>query len=687
MIAFPSELPEEITPLVEQKKFSELEDLWTRRVEEQPDDYPFFFAVAAAVKKKGGSPELVTSWLRLLADYQEERGDLDGRLTVLAEIGRMFPTDERIREELEQTIRRRFEAHPVLEAVLAQNALAKTREPAAAAAKIRRWLAFSPGGIYFLPGRGPGRILEMNPALDFIRLDFSGAKLPLSLVSAERTLVPLPEGHFLREKLEHAEETRELAEREPAEAVRRLLASFGRPLPFGEVKEHFAGVVPEAKWSAFWTGARRHKQLLVAGAGKAATIAWSDSAGAADEAIRSEFGHATPERKIDLARKHGKRSKEIAQEFSANLAAEARSAASRSPALAWALSQAAARLTPEAPEPFPAEELLASGDPLSLLAEIGDQVARARALEAIRARREDWIEIFSEQFLRDEDQRVLASIHQELPQEHRAELSRRVLRSPRTAPRAFVWLADGLVTEGEPAPSVFFSMLDALRQEEFSGVRARVKEFFDAGGLAVRLARSAPSAEKAQEMLDALNRAGGLEEHRRATAREAILMKFPELRAPAREWMYSTAEAIEGKRREVQHLRSVELPANARAMQAAKELGDLSENFEYHATRQRHEYLSARIASLADELSRARPLDPARIDPSEVRVGTRVVLREEVSGAERVVTILGPWDSKPEDAVYSYQSEFAQELLGHRPGDRVRPSGVEMEIVSIAPWR
>ena len=90
--------------------------------------------------------------------------------------------------------------------------------------------------------------------------------------------------------------------------------------------------------------------------------------------------------------------------------------------------------------------------------------------------------------------------------------------------------------EGAAPSGLFISLLDALRQEEFSAVRARVKEFFDPGGLAVRLvALRASREEQAREMLDALNRAGGLEEHRRATAREAILMKFPELRAPARE--------------------------------------------------------------------------------------------------------------------------------------------------------
>jgi transcription elongation GreA/GreB family factor len=680
------ELPAEVAELIDHKKFEELEDLWTRRVEAEPRDLPFFYAVASAVKKKGGSAQAV-SWLRLLADYQAQLKDEEARVGVLAEALRLFPTEVEVLEDLVNALRARFAGHPMLAAVLAQNPLEKSKDPAAVVSKIRRWLAFQPGDVFFLPGRGAGRIVEMNPALDFIRLEFSGTRLPLSLLSAEKTLVPLPPDHFLREKLERPADAKALADNDPAQAVRKLLASFGRPLTVAEVKDHFSGLVPDSKWTAFWAAARKHKQLLVSGNGKSATVGWLESASAAEDSIRREFDEASPEKKIDVARRQGKRSKVLAREFSRGLAQEARKAASDRPALAWELSQAASKLTPEEPEAFPASDLLAAGNTLTLLSEIGDPSARSRALEAIRQGRADWLEMFSDQFLRDEDQRVLAGIFEQLPQESRDELARRIFRSPRMAPRAFVWLCEtSRWTVGEGPAGLFFSLLDALRQEEFSGVRARVKEFFDPGGLAVALVQSSPSEEKAREMLEALNRAGGLEEHRRSTVREALLMTFPELRAPAREWIYGTAESIEAKRRELSHMKSVELPENARAMQAAKELGDLSENFEYHAARQRHEYLSSRIATLVDELSRARPLEPARVDPVEIRVGTRVRLRES-SGAEREITILGPWDSKPEDSIYSYQSEFAQELLGRRAGERVEWKGAEIEIVSIGPWR
>ena len=135
-------------------------------------------------------------------------------------------------------------------------------------------------------------------------------------------------------------------------------------------------------------------------------------------------------------------------------------------------------------------------------------------------------------------------------------------------------------------------------------------------------------------------------------------------------------------------MKQVDLPANAEAMRTAKEHGDLRENFEYQSARQKHEYLSARIAiARRRALANARPRSRRESRRSEVRVGTRVILREVDGGAERVAVILGPWDSKPEENVYSYQSEFAEGLLGRRPGDRVTLSGVPAEIVTISAWK
>src|SRR6266511_3879127 len=128
-----AELPAEVFQLLEQKNFDALEDVWTRRME------------------GGLAPAL--SWLRFLADYEAERGDGDRQLAVLLEIARMSPTDAEIRKELEAALRTRFASHPALAAVFAHFPLQSPADATDDAGKIARWLRFSPGEIYFMPGR------------------------------------------------------------------------------------------------------------------------------------------------------------------------------------------------------------------------------------------------------------------------------------------------------------------------------------------------------------------------------------------------------------------------------------------------------------------------------------------------------------------------------------------------------
>src|SRR5689334_7878101 len=319
-------LPSEVQKLIDEKKFPALETLWTQKMEAESEPLEFFFTIAAGAKKKGGGPQAL-SWLRFLADYHEG----DERIRVLLELARMFPTDVEGRKALTAALRTRFGSHPVFAAVLAKFPVEGAQDPSDVAGRIARWLRFQPGEIYFMPGRGAGRLVEMNPALDVMRVEIAGAKVPLSLVSAERNLVLLPPGHFLRRKVEEPKALAAESEADPSAAVHRLLESFGKTLTLQEVKDHFSGLIPEDRWSSFWTSARRHPQLLVAGSAKSAKVSWSESADAAEQTVRTAFQAGDPGKRMELARKHAKRSKDLAKWMAGLLAADARRLASQKP--------------------------------------------------------------------------------------------------------------------------------------------------------------------------------------------------------------------------------------------------------------------------------------------------------------------------------------------------------------------
>ena len=340
--------------------------------------------------------------------------------------------------------------------------------------------------------------------------------------------------HFLRRKVEDPKTLVALAETDPAETVRQLLASFGGRSTVQEVRDHSRG--PGARRAVVRVLVGRAQAQAAPGLGQRQV-----GRGGLERERRRRRGQRAPGLREGGAGRRRSSSRGSTRSaprlwrpsMAESLAAEARRAAGGSPALAWELSQAAARLAPGRAGSVSGRgasrgrPTCAGCSPRS-----GTTRRREKALEAVRASRPDWAEIFIEQISREEDARVLASSSPRSgtgPPTSR----RKILRSPRTAPRAFVWLLERMHAEGRAdSTALFVALTDALRMDEFSSLRARLKELFEPGGLAVALVRLAASEEEARDLLHALDRVAGLEEHRRATVREALLMKFPELRAP-----------------------------------------------------------------------------------------------------------------------------------------------------------
>src|SRR5205823_10075144 len=139
----------------------------------------------------------------------------------------------------------------------------------------------------------------------------------------------------LREKFSDREKVRAEAAKKPADFFARILKSFGRAMTMPEVRDAVIGIVPEEKWSSWWTSARKNPQIVVSGTGAKATYAWNASTGEAEKAVRRDFERADPKGKLDLARKHSARGKEIADFFSSALAKEAARIARSDPAMSW----------------------------------------------------------------------------------------------------------------------------------------------------------------------------------------------------------------------------------------------------------------------------------------------------------------------------------------------------------------
>lgn len=123
------------------------------------------------------------------------------------------------------------------------------------------------------------------------------------------------------------------------------------------------------------------------------------------------------------------------------------------------------------------------------------------------------------------------------------------------------------------------------------------------------------------------------------------------------------------KQKELEHIMSVEVPANSKEIGEAIEKGDLRENAEYKAARERQAQLNATVTRLQDEIDRAKIFDPTTITTSRVSFGTTVSLTNNETKENEVYTILGPWESDPDNKIISYMSPFGNAILNSKEGE------------------
>lgn len=684
----------EVSALIDKKDFDAVDGVWMSHLESDPTRIDQFLE-SARLLRKADERQRADALLELLADAQKEKGLWAERLKTLREIGRLTKKPANLKQPLEEAIRKTYGDRPSFDKVWSA---AKFDDPGSnpveRAEKIDTWLAFDEGEVFFMAGRGVGTVVELNPDLGVCRLDFEKEKrVSVPLGAALKFLTPIPPSHLLRRKVSDPEGVRKEATSKPARFFEELLQSFGKPMSAGEVKDAVIGIVPDEKWSSWWTAARKNPQVVVTGSGAKATYSWTASADAAESAIRQKFEKATLNEQLELAKKHSSRNQELADFFAESLAEEASDLAKAEPALSYEILVTLEKLPGRFNRALDPDSLLLSPVAARIASEISDRSFRERAVKTIAEKHPEAAKVLGELFFMEEDPRVITLVESSLLEKNantvRDRLIEETLRYPRRHPKAFFWycrkLAEGAEIPEKHGFNILQQMLDALTSPEFASHKSKFKEFFDKGGLAVRILMNSTTEEQARKFVETLERYGSLEEYRREMLRGAALMKYPTLREPQVEPIYATSESLTAKRAEFDKLKNVDIPANLKAIQEAREMGDLRENFEYKAARQRQEYLTARISELNSELQRVRVINPEEVDTSEVRVGTKVALAN--GDMRREVTILGPWESSPEHGIYSNQSEIAKSMLGKTVGDIVSFMGNDYEITSINRWQ
>jgi transcription elongation factor GreA len=148
-----------------------------------------------------------------------------------------------------------------------------------------------------------------------------------------------------------------------------------------------------------------------------------------------------------------------------------------------------------------------------------------------------------------------------------------------------------------------------------------------------------------------------------------------------------TREGLEKLRTELNRLESVEKPQNIRAIEEARGHGDLSENAEYHAAKERQSFLEGKINELKASIGKSEVLEVESGPTDRIVFGRTVRLYNLQTDEEITYQLLGPYESDPENGKISVICPLGQALIGKEIGDEISvttPGGVqEFEILEI----
>lgn len=680
-------LDPQVRSLLEANKPEALEELLLSRISEAPHNLRFFVPVVRHFVKNKNS-ETAQMFLDFLLEALRTRKAIREERSLLRALLLAWPEATSVRTILLEQLRALYGDPQNFKKLAGHCRVLEAPGALQAFRKLEYWLRFNEGQGVYLAARGAGRVKEINLPLDTLRVVFPDSTAPLSFKTDEavRLLEPLRPGHFLLDKLDHPAELQQLAASDGRECIRRLFASFNRPLPLAELRVILSGIVNDAKWGTWWPEVRKDRRLTVSTGN---VCSWNDSAEDADAELLRIFMAASVRDRLEMLRKHGKRSSMLAAAMTAELLKNARDERMHNPALAFELFLMLASEKDACTEVL--AEFISHTDITEFIRNVEDRSLRKQAFSLIRKCRQDWPMLYIRLIKAESDMPSLGLLYEAVRGNNSSltdELAAETMSAPAKTVSFFIWLCRELTVRPELARFADWSFLQCimklLANNSMKEHHASLRRLFDEDGAFHQTARRI-DPDQAVQLIAQLERDTSLEDYRRNAMLKDLRAWYPQAEENKEKTFYVSARALKAKQEEFTRLTTVDIPQNTGEIIKARAHGDLRENFEYHAARARQEMLSSRAKTLHDELQFARPIDASKVDPATVTIGASVRLAELDGKESLTITILGPWDSDPARNIFSYLAPaVAEGLLGRRTGDRVTFNGKSFSITEIS---
>lgn len=723
VVAEINDLQQKLLSTISATRWTKLDTEWAEVLNSDPLPYSFHEPIVDRLARRQ-DPEHLVRLYQPAIDAMLEKGAGDTAFEVLEHLIGIDERHEWARPRLIQSIRSVYtdQIGTRIDEFIAQSGLeSEGVSLRKALQRLTDMLGATRGQVFRHQSWGLGVVKDLDLQTGRVVIDFVTKKSqPMTLDGVRNFLIRIPKDHLQARIIVEPEVLREKLRSEPQEIIRLALRHTpnGR-LKVSELKKtlttHF---LTENEYKSFWERAKKAIKvdpwIDQVGSGANAEFVLRETARSFFEEIFTQLitaktASARREALRDV-RRHGSDAEMTDQD------AEALFGLFTKPLTDGILRTDSEKLNhglifleycdlfPSKTNPIDVDPLLAGPNVVDLLKTLEDHEIRCLALERlIDLRPDEWADIFAEVTI-FMDSRTAAWMEKELKRrgmEHqRQEALESILAKPDSNPDLFVWAARNLL-EGNwdhlhdviPPTMICEELLSLLAEleEDFESpnteratlarnAATKIRAVLNEGNSRFfKRAIVSSNVEEARRILQAIRLHDALSHQLKSQLENILINQHEDLRRVSRmeeeeerkkpAFHYTTRRSLDEKRTQLSRLLSQEIPAMAKVIEAAREMGDLRENSEYHAAKDRQKLLMQQAAELEDLIARARVVEEKEIEPDNSRFGTRLRIRDVVSSEVKEITVLGMWEADMSRSIISYLTPFGSQLLGRRVGE------------------
>ncbi len=729
----PVALHEEILSHAREGTIEAMEEAWLKLVESPPTDSEFY-ARWTGLMTKADEMKTAHALLVMLLEELANREEWNVLSGIIQAVVTHWPQSPEMRGLSERALRAQHAANPSLEAMIAASKIKDGLPLDQALKRFRACLRLTPGRVYQHKSWGEGVIRSSDLLAGKITLDFPTEKgKTMTLEGVKNFLVYLPPDHYLARRATEPEKLQALGEENPSALIKVALKSSGGKLIQSDLKQLLIGkVVPESGWNSWWNRARHELRMdpmidFDPKGGARAEIASRERPKTFEEEISDLFFASDADleskiaafQKLTQAQKSFTPPRALLQKMLKNLDQSYKLEGQIAPGqkleyayLCEDLRKLNGDLKNEAITIPSADEIARTITDYAALNEMNQADYALRALKTLMARDGAKGTEEATRILPRASAKLAQAIWRELDEEHHLDLAatamEKLFAQPLENPDTYLWAMKAIL-EGNwnhledyfPLSRVVPELLDGLESwkdiaessrsspahvASAKQLTAKVRALLQARHFApICVAAEKMSLEEAQSLRRSIKTHSALNEAFKSTADRQLVLTRKDLEAApvaevAADFHYCTARARLEKLRELQQLNGVEIPANSREIEEARQEGDLRENAGYHAAKDKQKMLMQKSLQLQQALATARVFNAASVRTDTIGFGVRFEAEKLNNGERETYTVLGRWEADPDRHILSYQAPLVQQFLGKKAGDEIlvkHPGGGE----------